>query len=103
MRASVSSNMGLSMPETLPCLRSKSLIPAYNTGMGCIIALSNTVCTGRDLSVQYDRPTDYDRIYLYALFSGSTSLPYNIAYLWKCSLGHSSDRKLMMGQLASFA
>ncbi len=52
--------MGLPMPETLPCLRSKSLIPAYNTGMGCIIALSNTVCTGRDLSVQYDRPTDYD-------------------------------------------
>jgi len=60
MRASVSSNMGLSMPETLPCLRSKSLIPAYNTGMGRIVAIFNTVGTGRDLSVQYDQSVKHN-------------------------------------------
>jgi len=52
--------MGLSMPETLPCLRSKSLIPAYNTGMGRIVAIFNTVGTGRDLSVQYDQSVKHN-------------------------------------------
>ena len=60
MRAGVSGNTWLPMPETLPCLRSKSLIPIYNTGMGCIIALFNTVGTGRDLSVQYDQSVKHN-------------------------------------------
>jgi len=38
MPGGVSGNMWLPMPEILACLRSKSLIPAYNTGMGRIIA-----------------------------------------------------------------
>ena len=61
MRAGVSGNTWLPMPETLPCLRSKSLIPIYKTGMGCINALFNTVGTGRDLSSHYDRLLDYDQ------------------------------------------